>query len=105
MNKKKIIGILTVVCIMLAGCDEIDAAAGGALEGKTFTINENDSERNWYEEYYSRDMNFVVWVDKKTGVNYIIGVEKDSKGEFHYVMSARYNADGTLYTSEVALEE
>ena len=102
MARKKIVAIITAVCIMFTGCEEAD---GKGYQDKTFKINTEDSTVDWYGHYHCEDMEFIVWVDQKTGVNYIVGIETDSKGYEHYVMTERYNADGSLYVSEVAEEE
>ena len=37
-----------------------------------------------------------IWVDRETGVNYVF-----YKSGYSGVLSPRYNADGTLYITEV----
>ena len=77
MRKKIICFILTLTIVMLTACGNTDA------ENKT----------KYIQDYNSK---FKIFIDKETGVNYII-FRSDSKAG----MTVRLNADGTPYVSEV----
>ena len=77
MRKKIICFILTLTIVMLTACGNTDA------ENKT----------KYIQDYNSK---FKIFIDKETGVNYII-FRSDSKAG----MTVRLNKDGTPYVSEV----
>ena len=77
MRKKIICFILTLTIVMLTACGNTDA------ENKT----------KYIQDYNSK---FNIFIDKETGVNYII-FRSDSKAG----MTVRLNKDGTPYVSEV----
>ena len=77
MRKKIICFILTLTIVMLTACGNTDA------ENKT----------KYIQDYNSK---FKIFIDKETGVNYII-YRSDSKAG----MTVRLNKDGTPYVSEV----
>ena len=77
MRKKIICFILTLTIVMLTACGNTDA----------------ENKNKYIQDYNSK---FKIFVDKETGVNYII-FRSDSKAG----MSVRLNKDGTPYVSEV----
>ena len=77
MRKKIICFILTLTIVMLTACGNTDA----------------ENKNKYIQDYNSK---FKIFVDKETGVNYII-FRSDSKAG----MTVRLNKDGTPYVSEV----
>ena len=77
MRKKIICFILTLTIVMLTACGNTDA----------------ENKNKYIQDYNSK---FKIFVDKETGVNYII-YRSDSKAG----MTVRLNEDGTPYVSEV----
>ena len=75
MRKKIICFILTLTIVMLTAC--------GNTENKTKYMQDCNS-------------NFKIFVDKETGINYII-----FDGVYAGGMTVRLNEDGTPYVSEV----
>ena len=75
MRKKIICFILTLTIVMLTAC--------GNTENKT----------KYIQDYNSK---FKIFVDKETGINYII-----FDGIYAGGMTVRLNKDGTPYVSEV----
>lgn len=76
MRKKIICFILTLTIVMLTAC--------GNTENKTKYIQDYNSE-------------FEIYIDKETGINYIIFNILYKGG-----MTVRLNKDGTPYVSEVS---
>ena len=77
MRKKIICFILVAVMVVLTACGNVDA------ENKT----------KYIQDYNSK---FKIFVDKETGINYII-----FDGIYAGGMTVRLNKDGTPYVSEV----
>ena len=77
MRKKIICFILVAVMVVLTACGNVDA------ENKT----------KYIQDYNSK---FGIFIDKETGVNYII-----FDGAYSGGMTVRLNEDGTPYVSEV----
>ena len=77
MRKKIICFILTLTIVMLTACGNT------AAENKT----------KYIQDYNSK---FKIFVDKETGINYII-----FDGIYAGGMTVRLNEDGTPYVSEV----
>ena len=75
MRKKIICFILTLTIVMLTAC--------GNTENKTKYMQDYNSE-------------FEIYIDKETGINYIIFNTLYKGG-----MTVRLNKDGTPYVSEV----
>ena len=108
--KKKLLtfGIftLTVTSMILVGCDDI-SVNDSSTQSKNgdFVYSKEDSNTDWWGKHSSNDAIFNVWVDNKTGVNYIVVNTNYGKSSEQIVIVPRYNADGTLYISEVPIEE
>lgn len=79
MTGKVLAIILTVALILcLAGC-------------------ETTADANEYQRFTHWSSNLSITVDKETGVNYIVYLDHRTGSG----ICPRYNADGTLYVSEV----
>jgi uncharacterized lipoprotein NlpE involved in copper resistance len=76
---KKVISLILVITIMLlVGCEEVSQA---------------DTQYKYIQDRNSR---CCIYVDEKTGVNYIKYIDVYGGG-----ITPRLNADGTPYVSEV----
>ena len=78
-----VLGIFSVCAFLMLGvCNIISEAS------------KNEEERV-IEEYNNYSKSITIWVDKDTGVNYLV-----YKGFECVDMLPRYNADGTLYVDK-----
>lgn len=82
MKKILLILLITALILCIVGCREADA----------------ETELKFEKTYYGDGggVYTAVIVDPETGVNYLF-----HKGGYGGGMTPRYNADGTLYVSEV----
>lgn len=97
---------LSVTSMILVGCDAISVDDGSTQpKNGDFVYSKEDSNTDWLGKYHSNDAIFNVWVDSKTGVNYIVVNNNGGKSYAQIAIVPRYNADGTLYISEVPIEE
>lgn len=77
MKKVLILILILAVAFAIFGCQSAEAFGGGNGNGSMCGVN--------------------IYVDKSTGVNYLVAKNYDNG----IAICPRYNADGTLYVSEV----
>lgn len=82
MKKLLILLIVAVIIFTMISCDSTEPVEASTIH-RTFTNG-----------------NMKVEIDKETGVNYIVYKDRDNYA-LGIGICPRYNADGTLYVSEV----